>query len=96
MRTSWLVAYDISSPKRWRKVHRLMLGYGDAVQYSVFRCDLTATERIELEGRLRRVIHHLQDRVLFVDVGPADGRAKGAFQSLGQVYVAEERIALVM
>jgi CRISPR-associated protein Cas2 len=96
MRTSWLVAYDISNPKRLRRVHRLMLGYGDGVQYSVFRCDLSPTERLELEGRLRRVIHHTEDRILFVDVGPAEGRARGAFQSLGQAYRPEERLALVV
>lgn len=96
MRTSWVVAYDIREPKRLRRVHRLMLGYGDPVQYSVFRCDLSATERLELEARLRRIVHHGDDRVLFVDVGPADGRARGAFQSIGQRYVAEERMALVL
>ncbi len=96
MRTSWLVAYDIANPGRLRRVCRLMLGYGDRVQYSVFRCDLGATERIELEGRLRKLVHHLEDRVLFVDVGPADGRARGAFQSIGQAYRAEERVALVL
>lgn len=96
MRTSWLVAYDIANPGRLRRVCRLLLGYGDRVQYSVFRCDLSATERIELEGRLRKLVHHLEDRVLFVDVGPADGRAKGAFQSIGQAYRAEERVALVL
>jgi CRISPR-associated protein Cas2 len=96
MRTSWLVAYDIANPGRLRRVCRLMLGYGDRVQYSVFRCDLGPTERIELEGRLRKLVHHLEDRVLFVDVGPADGRARGAFQSIGQAYRAEERVALVL
>jgi CRISPR-associated protein Cas2 len=96
MRTSWLVAYDIRDPKRLRRVYRLLLGYGDHVQYSVFRCDLSTVERLELEGRLRKIVHHRDDRVLFVDVGPVDGRARGAFQTLGQRYVPEERVALVM
>ncbi len=31
MRLAYLVAYDISDPKRLRRVHRTMRGYGDAL-----------------------------------------------------------------
>ncbi|MCL4745056.1 MAG: CRISPR-associated endonuclease Cas2 [Burkholderiaceae bacterium] len=34
--TTWLVAYDISSPKRLREVHRYVKRRGSTVQYSVF------------------------------------------------------------
>ena len=37
---SYLVTYDVSCPKRWRRVYRLLQGYGDWMQLSVFRCRL--------------------------------------------------------
>ncbi|HIB65620.1 MAG TPA: CRISPR-associated endonuclease Cas2, partial [Phycisphaerales bacterium] len=37
----FLVTYDICDPARLRKVHKIMLGHGQAIQYSVFRCFLT-------------------------------------------------------
>ncbi|PJF46320.1 MAG: CRISPR-associated endonuclease Cas2, partial [Candidatus Thermofonsia Clade 3 bacterium] len=40
MRTLYIVTYDIADDRRWRKVFKLMYGYGDRLQYSVFRCAL--------------------------------------------------------
>ena len=96
MRTTWLVTYDVRDPKRLRRVFRVVLGYGDHLQYSVFRCELTDRELVELKGRLSMVIHHRLDQVLFVDVGPADGRALEAFSAMGERYVASERRAIVV
>lgn len=96
MRTTFVVTYDVREPQRLRRVFRVMLGYGEHVQYSVFRCDLTARELLELKEKLSMIIHHWDDRLLFVDVGPADGRAACAFASMGQKYVHEERRAIVV
>ena len=84
MRSVYVVAYDISDPKRLRKVYELMLGWGDRVQLSVFRCELDARELVILRRDLADVIHHGQDQVMFVDVGPADGRGAAAFATLGR------------
>ena len=75
MRRLFIVAYDISDPKRLRKVYRTLTGYGDHLQLSVFRCDLTASQRIRLAAKLRETIEHLEDQVMFVDLGPSDGRS---------------------
>ncbi len=75
MRRLFIVAYDISDPKRLRKVYRTLRGYGDHLQLSVFRCDLTASQRIELAAKLRHTIEDSEDQVMFVDLGPTDGRA---------------------
>ena len=72
MRHVYLIAYDIADPKRWRTVHRLMLGAGDPLQYSVFRCELSRVERILLLERLTPVINHKEDRIMVVDLGPRD------------------------
>lgn len=96
MRQTYVVTYDVREPKRLRRVYRVMLGYGEHTQYSVFRCELTARELVELKARLSAVIHHREDQVLFVDVGPADGRARDAFAAMGQKYAHAERVAIVV
>jgi hypothetical protein len=37
----YVVAYDIAAPRRWRKVFRIMEGYGEWLQLSVFQCRLS-------------------------------------------------------
>jgi hypothetical protein len=48
----YVVAYDIGHPKRWRRVFKLMHGYGRWLQLSVFQCRLSARRRAELAARL--------------------------------------------
>ena len=96
MRQTLVVTYDISDPKRLRRVFRLMQGYGAHVQLSVFRCELSARELVELKVRLGEIIHHGEDQVLFIDVGPADGRAGTAISAIGRAYEEPDRYALVV
>ena len=58
MRTCYIVAYDIADPKRLQRVHRTMRGYGDPLQYSVFRCVLSPSERVLLIEALTPLINH--------------------------------------
>jgi len=95
MRQTYIVCYDVGCPKRWRSVFKTMRGYGDSVQYSVFRCELTKREMVDLREKLRGMIHHGEDRVLFVDVGPSEGRGKAGIWSMGRTYVAPEVVAVV-
>jgi CRISPR-associated protein Cas2 len=37
MRQAFVVSYDVCCPKRLRKVFRVLRGFGDHVQLSVFR-----------------------------------------------------------
>ncbi len=96
MRHSYVVTYDISDPKRLRKVYKMMLGYGEHLQLSVFQCELNARELVELRANLAKIIHNEQDQVLFANLGPVEGRGTGAIQSLGRTYFDPERIALVV
>ena len=84
MRAVYIVAYDISDPKRLRKVYEQMQGWGDRIQYSVFRCELDARELVQLRAALNDIIHDQADQVIFIDVGPADGRAATAFSAIGR------------
>ena len=40
MRRCYLVCYDIRDPKRLRRVNKVIKGYGESWQYSVFFCVL--------------------------------------------------------
>jgi len=96
MRHAYLVTYDISDPKRLRAVYKLMLGWGEHVQLSVFHCELTPRELVELKDALAGVIEPSEDQVLFGLLGLAEGRGRSAVESLGRPYVDPERLALVV
>ena len=49
MRTTYLVCYDITDDKRLRRVFKTCKNFGEHLQYSVFECDLSPTEKSELE-----------------------------------------------
>jgi CRISPR-associated protein Cas2 len=84
MRHRYLVSYDICDKKRLRRVFKKMNGYGDAVQLSVFRCELSAKERELMIGALDEIIHHDQDQVMIVDLGPARGQERARIKVLGR------------
>jgi CRISPR-associated protein Cas2 len=96
MRHTYVVTYDISNPKRLRKVYKLMLGWGDHLQLSVFQCELNERELIELRAELAKLLRHTEDQVLFVDVGLVEGRSATAITSLFRAYLDPERIAVVI
>lgn len=91
----YIVAYDITDPKRWRKVYRLMLGYGEWLQLSVFQCRLSRTSLVELEARLSELIKHEADHVLILDVGPL-GDVKPQVRSLGKAFEPVRREAVIV
>ena len=96
MRQTFVVTYDICDPKRLRKVYKLMLGWGEHLQLSVFQCELNHRELVELRAALARIIHHLEDQVLFVDVGPVEGRGSDSIHALGKPYIDVDRLAVVV
>jgi len=96
MRTVHLVTYDISDPARLRNVFKLMNRHGEHLQLSVFRCHLNDRERIRLEAELAEEIHHREDQILFVDLGPEEGRGERVIHSLGRALEPRERSAVVI
>ncbi len=98
MRIRYIVSYDISDQKRLRRVHRTMKGYGEPLQYSVFRCDLSPSERILMIEALSKVINHREDQVMLIDIGPAEGRGRISIETLGRAPDADrtDRIAVIV
>ena len=60
----YLVSYDVGCPRRWRRVFRLLHGYGEWVQLSVFRCRLDPRRRKRMETELRDMMEPTEDRLL--------------------------------
>ena len=52
----------------------------------VFECDLNPSEKVELETILRDIINHDEDQVIFVGLGPAEGRGDRVITALGLPY----------
>lgn len=84
MRRRYLVTYDVSSATRLRRVFRAMHGFGNAVQYSVFLCDLSAAERQLMRERLTALLNLREDRVLIVDLGAATEERGESFEVMGR------------
>ena len=57
----FLVTYDIPADRRRTKVAKLLTGYGDRVQYSVFECDLTQKQIERLVQELTGLIAPEED-----------------------------------
>lgn len=79
----YIVTYDIADDRRWRAVFKLMHGFGEWMQLSVFQCRLTRSKHIELESRLTSTISLAEDHVLIVDLGPAE-QVEPKVRSLGK------------
>jgi CRISPR-associated protein Cas2 len=91
----YVVVYEIRDPKRWRRVFRLMKGFGDWVQLSVFQCRLTRVRHAELVQLLDGLILHQHDHVILMDMGPAE-RVHPRVVSLGRPYQAPERAPVIL
>ena len=87
MRNVYLVCYDVADDKRLRKTHKKMCGYGDPLQYSVFRCELSPVEKQCLKEALWEILKWEQDRVMLVDLGPAGARGDGCIEFWGEPLV---------
>jgi len=91
----YIVTYDISEPRRWRRVFKLMNGYGEWLQLSVFQCRLTRKRKVELQAALAELINHNADHVLLLDLGHAD-KVELRVTSLGKVFSAVERQPVII
>lgn len=87
-RRSWyLVNYDICDARRWRQVYKIMNGYGERLQYSLFRCFLTVAGMEKMRNAIEREVAD-EDAFLIVCLG-RDGRI---IERRGkETWVREER-----
>jgi CRISPR-associated protein Cas2 len=91
----YIVTYDISDPKRWRRVFKLMNGYGEWLQLSVFQCRLSRRRHAELLATLDELILNDHDHVLMLDLGLAD-KVDPRVISLGKRFEAMMREPVIV
>lgn len=95
MERLFIISYDISEPKRWRRVFRLMKGYGEWLQLSVFQCRLGRMRVLQLEAELKDLINQEEDHILILDIGPAE-EVMPHVRSLGKTFEAVRREAVIV
>ena len=96
MRNSYLICYDICDDKRLRRVFKTMRAWGDHLQFSVFECQLTASDFARMRGELHDIINQKEDQVLFVMLGPAEGRGDRVITALGKPYTRVDAPCIVV
>lgn len=65
-----LIAYDIADPRRLRQVIKVMEGYGQRLQYSVFLCDLSGVELVRWRRDITEKVRMSEDSIVVIDLGP--------------------------
>jgi CRISPR-associated protein Cas2 len=91
----YLVTYDIRDDKRWRRVFKLMKGFGEWLQLSVFQCRLSRRGHAEMLQLLDGVIKHGVDALLVIDVGLAD-RIRPRVFSFGDKFEPAAREPIIV
>jgi len=94
-RRHYLLSYDIADDKRRTKVFKTLEAWGDHAQYSVFFSELSSTELARLKSRLDRLIHHGDDQILILDLGPDSTPVEQGLQCLGRAYHPPVRVVVV-
>ena len=61
----YIVAYDIPSDKRRTKVHKVLSGFGQWTQYSLFELFLSDKELVLLQNKLEKLLDAEKDSVRF-------------------------------
>ncbi len=92
---TYIVTYDISDSRRWRRVYKTMQGFGEWLQLSVFQCRLSNKRRAELEAKLREQVKVGEDHVLMIDIGPSE-KSDVVVKSIGKTFAPIERQAVVI
>ena len=91
----YIVAYDIRDQRRWRRLFKLMHGYGEWLQLSVFQCRMSRQRHAELVALIDGLIHHEDDHVIIMDVGMAD-KVTPRIVSLGKDFQPVEREPVIV
>lgn len=94
-RIRYLVSYDISNPRRLRRVAKTCEAFGSRIQFSVFECPLDDKRLQQLRAALDAIIHHEEDQVLFISLGPSASDASLCIDAMGVPYVVRSRVSII-
>lgn len=83
----YVIAYDIPNDNRRTKVHKILSGFGEWTQYSLFECFLDARQVVLLRSRLDAVLDPAADSVRLYVLCAAD---QGKTETIGSPAPAEK------
>lgn len=87
--TFTVVAYDIPDDRRRKRVSDILKDFGERVQYSVFECELTPSQRSDLESRILAEIEKTEDGVRFYIIC-ANCKPKIVILGVGQLWSEDD------
>jgi CRISPR-associated protein Cas2 len=93
---AWLVCYDITDDKRRTRVRNILRGYGDGIQFSVFRCILSELQHAQLRARVEEELKHDEDQVLLVPLGSPDPSRFARWIAIGRPTSTIERTVMIL
>lgn len=64
----YLLAYDISDPKRLQSVAKICERFLNRLQKSVFEGDLTKSQLYRIEEELKKVINYEEDSIILYEI----------------------------
>ena len=59
----YIISYDIPDDRRRTKVAKVLLGFGERVQFSVYECYLDKKQILLLRSRLIKLVKEAEDNV---------------------------------
>ncbi len=59
----YVVAYDIPDDKRRTKIHKILKGFGQWTEFSLFECFLTRKELLQMRAKLDKYLDPRKDKV---------------------------------
>ncbi|MBN2373961.1 CRISPR-associated endonuclease Cas2 [bacterium] len=60
-----VITYDITDNKRRNRLRKLLLGYGEPVQLSVFECGINGKDLKDLQWKIKKLIKNSEDSVRY-------------------------------
>lgn len=89
----YVVTYDVPCDKRRRKIAKLLEGYGQRVQYSVFECVLTDNKYQELKQRLKKRVQVSEDSIRFY---PLSSHTRSNIEAWGGEQIVVEATSVIV
>ncbi|WP_455116024.1 CRISPR-associated endonuclease Cas2 [Rothia aeria] len=90
------IAYDIPDDKRRGRITKLLLTYGDRIQYSVFIVDIIPLKLLRLKDEIRQQVEASEDSVLFCDLGRLSELGEKRFSYVGQSRDTTDNDVLIL
>ncbi len=72
-RRFYLVSYEVADHRCRDRLAKLLMDYGDRIQFSVSCCELNPRERVWMFAEIRERLNGAEDPALVVELGPVEG-----------------------